>query len=382
MMAIDLVSGKKYFFIDLCLPFEASISCSHFQRISNALKHITEWKARRFNALSNYLDDFIFLTLSKITCNAFVKVFLEVCRLVNFPISSEKTEYATELIVFLGMLLDGRRKLVAVPEAKRLKALHLIRIFIQKKKAKVKEIQQLAGLLNFLNRAIIPGRVFMRRMYNKYSQVANKSSCLLKPYHHVNLDAEFRNDCNVWETFLSTRITEVLNRPFTDWDETASVQDLSFFTDASKNEVLGFGCILGDRWTNVQWEPGYIRKFDPSIEYLELYALCVGVFTWRKHLRNIRLLVHCDNQSVVEMINSSSSQCWNCMNLLRLLTLNSLRSNTRIFAQHIFSKDNYLSNCLSRMKMKQFFEAAPVTMQSTPDTLPADLWPASKLWVA
>ena len=161
MMAIDLLSGEKYFFIDLCLPFGASISCSHFQRISNALKHITEWKARRFNALSNYLDDFIFLTLSKITCNAFIKVFLEVCALVDFPISSEKKEYATELIVFLGMLLDGRRKRVAVPEAKRLKALHLIRIFIQKKKAKVKEIHQLAGLLNFLNRAIFPGRVFM-----------------------------------------------------------------------------------------------------------------------------------------------------------------------------------------------------------------------------
>ena len=35
-------TGKFYFFADKCLPFGASISCSHFQRLSNAIKHIVE----------------------------------------------------------------------------------------------------------------------------------------------------------------------------------------------------------------------------------------------------------------------------------------------------------------------------------------------------
>ena len=280
------------------------------------------------------------------------------------------------------MLLDGKNRLIAIQEEKRRRALHLIRLFIQRKKATVKEIQQLAGLLNFLNRAIVPGRVFMRRMYSKYMHLAdNRSQTKLKPFHHINLDAKFRADWRIWEQFLSTKISTVINHLFMDWEKTLLADDLGFYTDASKNPLLGFGCICGTKWTYGQWESNYILKFNPNIEYLELLALCIGVFTWKTSLRNTHLLVHCDNQSVVEMVNSSSSRCKNCMQLLRFLTLNSLQYNTRVFAVHLSSKQNYLSDCLSRLKFKQFFEAAPLGIADFPDPLPAELWPASKIWV-
>ena len=38
------IDNQWYFFFDKCLPFGASISCSHFQRISNGLAHITRCK--------------------------------------------------------------------------------------------------------------------------------------------------------------------------------------------------------------------------------------------------------------------------------------------------------------------------------------------------
>ena len=40
MFAVNPLNGKIQYFVDKCLPFGASISCSHFQRMSNALKHI------------------------------------------------------------------------------------------------------------------------------------------------------------------------------------------------------------------------------------------------------------------------------------------------------------------------------------------------------
>ena len=42
----DLVSGQWKFFVDKCLPFGASISCAIFQRFSNALKHLIEYKRK------------------------------------------------------------------------------------------------------------------------------------------------------------------------------------------------------------------------------------------------------------------------------------------------------------------------------------------------
>ena len=38
------LDGKVYYFVDKCLPFEASISCSYFQRVSDAIAHIVKHK--------------------------------------------------------------------------------------------------------------------------------------------------------------------------------------------------------------------------------------------------------------------------------------------------------------------------------------------------
>ena len=101
-----------------------------------------------------------------------------------------------------------------IPEDKRNKALHTLERFCSRKKATVKEIESLTGTLNFLNRAIIPGRVFTRRMYAKIEhKLINKTSGkVLRPYHHVSLDVEFRNDCQTWITFLKNQ--HGVNRPF------------------------------------------------------------------------------------------------------------------------------------------------------------------------
>ena len=39
LMAKSPIDGKIYYFVDKCLPFGASISCSHFQRFSDAIAH-------------------------------------------------------------------------------------------------------------------------------------------------------------------------------------------------------------------------------------------------------------------------------------------------------------------------------------------------------
>ena len=191
------------YFIDKCLPFGASISCSHFQRLSNALRHIVQVLEQTFNSMTNYLDDFLFIHWIRSYCNKLMRSFIKVCDDINLPISPEKTEDASPKMIFLGMLLNGRLFTVMVPEEKRNKALHLLQKFCSKKKATVKEIEVLTGTLNFLKRAIVPGRVFTRRMYAKIEQkLHNKLGQSLKPFHHFSLDAEFRNDCQIWIKFL------------------------------------------------------------------------------------------------------------------------------------------------------------------------------------
>ena len=210
MKATNPVDEKTWFFVEKNLPFGASISCSHFQRFSNALRHIFEYKSGKRMVVTNYLDDFLFVAKSPEDCNNLVRLFLCLCDEIGVPIATEKTKHAASQMVFLGILLDGAQRIMSIPLEKVQKTTNLLNVFLDKKKATVKELQSLSGLLNFLGRAIFPGRAFTRHMYSKFSE---SLSGKLKPYHHIRLDNEFKSDCKVWLDFLSpTNINAVSNR--------------------------------------------------------------------------------------------------------------------------------------------------------------------------
>ena len=132
---------------------------------------------------------------------------------------------------------------------------------------------------------------------------------VLKPHHHVNLDMEFRNDCLVWEYFLTTSDTAV-QRPFVDMSLTKQANDLVFYSDAAKNAKLGFGAIFQDEWMFGQWGQKFM-DLNPSIEFLELFCL---------------------------------------------LTFRSLQFNMRIFAKWVRGVDNDLSDALSIMEFNRFWK--------------------------
>ena len=70
MMAEDPMTGHVKYFVDKCLPFGASISCALFQKFSDALKHIAEFKLnKKTERITNYLDNFLFVALMKQICD-------------------------------------------------------------------------------------------------------------------------------------------------------------------------------------------------------------------------------------------------------------------------------------------------------------------------
>ena len=357
MSAEHPVTGKWYFFIDKCLPFGHSISCALFQEVLDAVVFIFKYEVRRhventhlWVALTNYLDDFLFAALSRIRANGLMQQFLLLCSQIGLPVALEKTEWAVTVIIFLGVLLDSSRHMLGIPEDKRLRALNSLLGLIDRKKASVKELQSITGLLNFLNRAIHPGKVFTRRMYAKFSQIEEKK---LKPHHHIRLNAEFKEDCKVWVKFLSTG-GSMTNRPFVDLHAMEFADTLDFYMDAAKGKDLGFGGVFQQRWLFGQWKPGFIERFDPSIEYLELFGVFAAVYTWSESLRNWRIILFCDNQAVVSMINTSSTKCKHCMVLIRLLTLRSLIYNMRIFTKWFRGLSNRRADLLSHQKIWKF----------------------------
>ena len=276
MCAQNPKTGEWEYFIDKCLPFGASISCAHFQQVSNALRHVVE--VRTATVTTNYLDDFLFVAITIVQCNYLVTQFLLICEMINFPVSKEKTVRATDLLVFLGILLNGRHMQLAVPLEKRIKAEQLLMYMIDKTKVTIRKLQVLCGYLNFLNKAIFPGRAFTRRMYAKYSNcLKGGSDSKLKQYHHMRLDQEFKLDCRVWLEFLQLSNSRVVNRPMVDLSTFVSAHEIFFYSDASASKKHGFGCIFGKRWIFGKWGEQFVLQNNPSIAYLELFALTAGL---------------------------------------------------------------------------------------------------------
>ena len=298
MMAKDPRTKENWFFIEKCLPFGHSMSCSHFQRVSNAiqaiLRHKTGYKA------NNYLDDFLFVAWMKALCNELVQKFLDICKEINFPVAMEKTHWDTRIIVFLGMLLNTKEQVICVPK------------WLKSKKMTVLKLQQVTRLLNFLCKAIFPARSYTRHYYAKTKG--------LKQHHHVRVDNEMKEDTHIWLMFLSEE-KSVVNRPFVDFKKKLDAREIQFFIDASGSKTRrGLGCFFNGHWCHAKWDHQFMIKNEPSIEYLALYALATGILLWVHQLKNSRVVVFCDNESVVQMLNKASSSCKNCVVLLRKIT--------------------------------------------------------------
>ena len=381
MKAYDPETNEIWYFVDKCLPFGASISCKNFQRFSNALKHLAEWRNGPEDIVTNYLDDFLFLALLMEQCNWKDQNFLDLCEEIGCPVSMEKTEWATDMIVFLGLLLNGRSRSISIPQDKIQKARNMINLMLASKKTTIKNIQKLTGTLNFLNKAVVPGCTFMRMMYQKL-KVKDKFGRNLKDYHHVNITGDFQDDCRVWKFFLDNITMQQICCPFIDVNAFQSATTLMFYTDTSLNPKLGYGAVFGKRWLYGQWDERFIIEEKPSIEFLELFALCAGILTWswNRELKNTRIIIFCDNEAVMHMVNNLTTSCKQCMKLIRLLVLDGLQNNRRVFVKYVKSKDNYLADSLSRLDLMRFWRNAPKHMLTYPDRISDKLWPLQKIW--
>ena len=146
---------------------------------------------------------------------------------------------------------------------------------------------------------------------------------------------------------------------------------LELHTDASG--ALDYGGIFGGKWFQGKWEPRQqLGQPEISIAWQELFAIVVACHVWGKFLQNKRIILNCDNESVVNIINSKRSRISRAMDLLRHLTLLTLKYNIYIRAKHIPGKCNQTADSISRFQFQRFRLLAPqadVTPYEIPDLL-------------
>ena len=266
LKARNPLDKKWYYFVDKCLLFGASISCAHFQRVSDAIAFLVKFKTKK--ELVNYLDDFLFTAILRHLCDSQINVFLMVCENIGMLVNIEKTFWSDQIMTFLGFLIDSVKRIVAIPTDKIEKAESLIGKLVNKefkpkskRKMTILQLEKICGFLNFLGRAVVPGRAFTRRLYDQLVCYSN-----LKQHHHIKITDEMLLDLKMWLRFL--KHPAAFCRSFLDFDSCLEADDIGFYMDASQNFDLGFGgiCIGLGSWMQGKWPEEY-KIVEPSIQY-------------------------------------------------------------------------------------------------------------------
>ena len=293
------------------------------------------------------------------------------------PVAEEKTIGPTQCLEYLGMLLDFQEQVLTIPEKKRLTCLNLIDKITGKyrdrKTSTVKDIQKLAGHLNFICQAIPAGRTFMSGLY---SLLAPSQGEKVRSGHHRRLNKIIHDDLVMFRSFLCEVAPEAHRSiPFL-VKRNVMAEDIQLFADASGNKMLGVSCIFNDEWSVGYWRDTDIFQLtdNPNIAVLEMLAIVMAVELWAPRLAGSSIVLRSDSGATCGWLRSKKSDIPAVMNLLRHMTKTCLIFQIFISVKEITSKANRRADLISRDQVQQLLEEFP-QMQSRPLPLPTTLWP-------
>ena len=340
------------YYYDRCLPMGCSSSCAIFEAFSTSLEWIIQRRLPRV-AVLHILDDFLFISPTYHESKLALQTFKHICADIGVPLAPEKTVGPSQIIEFAGIHLDSVDMSASLPKDKITKFTHHIDLLMDQKTAQLKQIQALAGMLNFACGIIAPARAFSRRLIDL-------TIGLSKPYHHKKISYHVKQDLLVWRKFLTShnRKTFFLDFRF------ISQETLQFYTDASS--TIGYGGFFGHRWFSGRWSP---QDKNYNIALLELFPICVAIKLWGPALANKCIQINSDNIAVVHILNSSTSKDPLLMSLLRILILDCMTFNLFIQSQHIPGQFNTVADMISRGKEAQALQLYP-HLSKEPEVIP------------
>ena len=348
---------QSQYYIDLYLPFGLRSAPFLFNQISDAL----EWILKHNYGLRHVihiLDDFFLAEHKKIDCLGSFATLLKVFMSLRVPTVTSKTMGPSQVLEFMGVVLDSNRMEARLPEDKLARIRQLLISFNNRRSARLVDLQSLIGTLQFACKVVVPGRTFLQRIINLTRGVKNR-------FHHIRLNKEFSRDIQMWQVFLA----QWNGRSFFLDSWVTSSPDLQLYTDAAS--TIGFGGFFNGKWFQGRWPPHLLinKTKGISIEWQELFPIVVACALWYPHFSGKRLQFWCDNQSVVAIINSGHSKAPRVMDLVRFLVLISMKHNFLVRARHVPGVNNEIADALSRFQVQRFRELAPSADQ-TPCTIP------------
>ena len=143
-----------------------------------------------------YLDDFFIKADSFRECLDALNLVINLLCKLGFHINWKKVNDPCTKIVFLGIEIDSVNMCLRLPDDKLHQICNELLHFQNRTRASKKQLQSLAGKLNFCAGVVFGGRVFLRRIVDSINLLNDDN-------HKMKLTAGICADISWWQSFMS-----------------------------------------------------------------------------------------------------------------------------------------------------------------------------------
>ena len=311
-------------YIDLGVPFGVKGGALAMQMSSDCITYLMGTQGYW---ACTYLDDTVCVSSPSKANSAYLSLQNLILSL-GLPINKQKLEPPSSEINCLGIMVNASTGELTIPVDKLKRVRELCWVWRSRKYATRKGLQRLLGHLLHVHRCVKPARLFVNRILTLMREIPDKG--------RIGLTNAFYKDINWFCQFLDA-FNGVVAIP------KKLVLPKTVFIDAC---LQGFGAYY-DR--NVYFEPVPTAfRLVYSIVHLEMLNALIAIRMWAVEWANKTVHMYCDNQAVVQVLNSGKSKDEFLAACARTIWLNLAINNIDLQVIHIGGKQNLLADTLSR----------------------------------
>ena len=335
---------EEVYYIDRFLPFGLRTAPFIFDLFAKAL-HWILIAMLRWSTVIHYLDDFLAILPPGSDSSPYSQQFNKVCSELGLAVNHAKDTAGT-VAEFMGFEIDTVAMHARLPEAKLRKGIQMIDSALAKSSITRPILESIVGFLSFASKVILPGRAFLRRLYNT----------LTKAPHFIHLTPDAKADLRWWRTFLAEwngikilrQSTSRPNRYM--WTDASGLCGVGGHIKFHQNQPPEIDNIFSKRIPS--------RHASEDIQYKEMHAVLVGLRTWLSSLGGSRVQLFCDNSAVVSGLIKSTIR-GTAMSPLRTIVMLTAQADIILDVHWIPTEENTLADWLSRFQYNKIANAFP-----------------------
>ena len=309
------------------LPFGHCCSPYFF---TNTLRPVITYLRSKGIRVVVYVDDFIVLS-AKHDISSHTEFLLNTLAGLGWTVNLEKSLLEpSQVKPFIGYIIDntGDQTVIRIEKDRIRKLKKDISRALRYNVITARGLARIAGQCISMCKCVFPAKLLLRNLYRQLAQKEGWDQKIsLDPYTRNDLEWFF-NSVSQWNALY------VVNKNI----------DVHLVTDASQ---CGWGAWIPGKEAQGFWNERMSMK---SSNYRELFAVLMGILSFKGQLKNQKVQILSDNVTTVAMINGMGGSSVQLDIVARTIHIEALEANITLSAKYLAGTLNWRADHLSRVR--------------------------------